>query len=530
MKGNNVIKKLHFIVTSLVIIFVVSLSIGFSSFNTEMSISGIVSNIRPERDVRITGLKLVENTGDTYVGYTEYSDDKMFFEFSLNDQSAKLVYEVEITIFGSRPVAFATLQVEGEDFPYYNHEGVSLSEILCDENGKCSLGAKKTYQVTFENSVGDFSFYLYPEYLDCYNITYEGVTGDYPAFVVDGDSLYIEFPPEYNYLEVWRDNEKISDSEYSFIDGIFSKDYVDGNYTIKLFIRGYGDVNNDGQYNGSDKMLLSRAILGTYEFTDTDYKYADINGDGVLNEIDEALLTKVIMGALEAPGPSPLTNYIHYGDINEDNIVNVSDASKLNAYLKGQITLTDKQLLNADINGDDFVDKLDLELINAVAKKEITHNVANVLVDYPHYGDVDYDNNAVYDDYELIKQEIEEGNVLDSEQLVWADINADGDVNDVDLVLLMRVLNLLPGYEDFSILKPITDYVLYGDVHPDGVINSADLAELKLILAGSTIPTAQQSKNADVNGDGSIDSVDQVALNRALAGFENYLPDYPYSE
>ena len=104
-------------------------------------------------------------------------------------------------------------------------------------------------------------------------------------------------------------------------------------------------------------MLLSRAILGTYEFTDADYKYADINGDGVLNEIDEALLTKVIMGALEAPGPSPLTNYIHYGDINEDNIVNVSDASKLNAYLKGQITLTDKQLLNADINGDDFVDK-----------------------------------------------------------------------------------------------------------------------------------------------------------------------------
>ena len=58
---------------------------------------------------------------------------------------------------------------------------------------------------------------------------------------------------------------------------------------------------------------------------------------------------------------------------------------------------------------------------------------------------------------------------------------------------------------------------------------SAFNTELKLILAGSVTPTDQQNKNADVNGDGVVDTSDQAALSEALSGVENYLPDYPYN-
>ncbi|MEE0947049.1 MAG: dockerin type I domain-containing protein [Acutalibacteraceae bacterium] len=56
---------------------------------------------------------------------------------------------------------------------------------------------------------------------------------------------------------------------------------------------------------------------------------------------------------------------------------------------------------------------------------------------------------------------------------------------------------------------------VFGDVNGDSVVNTADLAQLKLYLAGSKI--GQLSESADLNGDGEVTSADLAVLKIKLA-------------
>jgi hypothetical protein len=55
---------------------------------------------------------------------------------------------------------------------------------------------------------------------------------------------------------------------------------------------------------------------------------------------------------------------------------------------------------------------------------------------------------------------------------------------------------------------------LKGDCNGDGEINTVDLANLKLYLAGLD----EIGNNADMNGDGNVDTVDLAQLKLTLAG------------
>jgi len=62
----------------------------------------------------------------------------------------------------------------------------------------------------------------------------------------------------------------------------------------------------------------------------------------------------------------------------------------------------------------------------------------------------------------------------------------------------------------------IHDSVLLGDLNNDGVVDSVDLMLLRLYLAGHNVPINREA--ADVNVDGVIDIVDEILLSMYLAG------------
>ena len=58
-----------------------------------------------------------------------------------------------------------------------------------------------------------------------------------------------------------------------------------------------GDVNGDGQVNGTDLVALTNIILGR----NTKTSGADVNGDGQVNGTDYVALTNIILGKSKAP-------------------------------------------------------------------------------------------------------------------------------------------------------------------------------------------------------------------------------------
>ena len=57
-----------------------------------------------------------------------------------------------------------------------------------------------------------------------------------------------------------------------------------------------GDVNDDGTIDSLDYLLLKRACVGTYAFSDYQFKRGDIDKNGELNSLDYLLLKRICLG------------------------------------------------------------------------------------------------------------------------------------------------------------------------------------------------------------------------------------------
>jgi len=60
----------------------------------------------------------------------------------------------------------------------------------------------------------------------------------------------------------------------------------------------YGDLNNDGNINSTDYMILKKYILKVLERMNVPEKAADLNGDGSINSTDLTILKRFIMKAI----------------------------------------------------------------------------------------------------------------------------------------------------------------------------------------------------------------------------------------
>jgi hypothetical protein len=58
-----------------------------------------------------------------------------------------------------------------------------------------------------------------------------------------------------------------------------------------------GDVNQDGQVDNRDLIMIARYLVHLVEFTDEQKALADINGDEIVNNTDLVLLARVLVGA-----------------------------------------------------------------------------------------------------------------------------------------------------------------------------------------------------------------------------------------
>ena len=129
----------------LIIIVVLSLSIGYSALNADLSISG-EAIVRAAADIRVTDIKLdsILNNGKEIYS-PEFTKDTTTMSVSLNNQNSTVTYNVTITNKTGKKIRVKDIIEENN-----SNSNVSYEIIGLDENGIYS-GEQINFQITFTN-------------------------------------------------------------------------------------------------------------------------------------------------------------------------------------------------------------------------------------------------------------------------------------------------------------------------------------------------------------------------------------------
>ena len=216
-----------------------------------------------------------------------------------------------------------------------------------------------------------------------------------------------------------------------------------------------------------------------------------------------------------------------YGDVNRDGIVNTRDAGIIRQFISGQYGqgFDPVQYELADVNGDGEITGLDATIIQYSVIKSIEFDGKKQIKNVVLYGDVSKSGRIEQADYDILNSYLEGNMELDSIQKASADVNDDGKVNRVDLLIIEGMIN---GNFPYEMLSPVLEYTLLGDVDCDGYIRSHDATVILQYLKDGRILDPQQKKNADVNADGKVDDTDRRLIQEFVVQMhEGTLPFKP---
>lgn len=112
-----------------------------------------------------------------------------------------------------------------------------------------------------------------------------------------------------------------------------------------------GDINNDGELNAIDLVVLQKYLSG--DVFEINENAADINGDGNISKFDVFALLNLIKAEKKGTG-----------DVNNDGKVDIYDVQALTEYLAKPSTYIN--IDNADLTGDGRISTDDLKILKSV--------------------------------------------------------------------------------------------------------------------------------------------------------------------
>lgn len=189
--------KIRNILMVIILLMVLSITVGFSAFVSEMSISNIVADVRIVEDVRITNVEFLssESVGVNPVDLS-YDKDSVLGRLSFDSISSAAVYKITVTNFGNADVYFkgmnniSPVRVEFVD----GGADVTIS----------SLGGTYEFTITvfqIEHSDYESDFKVDFDFKRLFNVSYENVDKSNES-VVEGENYYTYLNVNYDLSEV----------------------------------------------------------------------------------------------------------------------------------------------------------------------------------------------------------------------------------------------------------------------------------------------------------------------------------------
>ena len=221
---------------SVVILFLIlSITVGFSAFASEMSIGKIVADVRVKKDIRITDATVTDGKWYNLDAFN-YDTDSILFGEVFDEPDDFVSVDFEVTNFGN--VEMGIYDIEASEGIRYEITGYELKDKLCDNDNNCNLGSKKImnlkiyptgYAGLYSNISVNFDF------REMHTITYEGITNNsYPTEIISGSNLNVDFTGDIpENLIIYKDSTKVDSSKYIYSNNILTFNNVSGDLVIK---------------------------------------------------------------------------------------------------------------------------------------------------------------------------------------------------------------------------------------------------------------------------------------------------------
>lgn len=172
LKKINGFKSLIYVM----VVFVLLLSIGYSSFNKSLNITGTVLQVRTVAEIRVTNVEQSEVTNGAVANLVDYNKDRLLSSVSLPNSNSTITYKISVTNIGNSEMAIKTIKGLPSNLTY-SLKDYTLREKICDSNNKCTAGITKEFYITIKYSSYDSTSTSYNlnvvfEFAQIFNITY----------------------------------------------------------------------------------------------------------------------------------------------------------------------------------------------------------------------------------------------------------------------------------------------------------------------------------------------------------------------
>ena len=329
-----------------------------------------------------------------------------------------------------------------------------------------------------------------------------------------------------------------------------------------------GDVNTDGTIDEKDLQLLKDYLDGKVTFTSDNEKTADYNGDGSIDNKDVEELEKWIykISGYKDPHDVSLTvsegvdhnifNIIGtFGDVDEDGLFTDNDVNIMVKAYYEEVSLSEKQISNADYNQNEILDSEDISeaykvLVSTFSSDKFTYEkdesnydikksksdkLKTVLLwtgDESLAGDVDGDGFVTFSDTEKIIKYLDGQGKMTDMALQRADANQDGIISYEDVAYNEAAIMGIKPQLNAHVEKWVTpeDYEKYyknKETSEDATLNNVDINSTEPTQPSeSSEPsseTAEETRDeslklGDINLDGDVTIADAILLNKYLVG------------
>ena len=245
MLRNKNYKKLVFV---FVLFVIYSLSIGYSAFSSELSISNIAADIRIVSDVRVTSMVFSSSTNGAITSYENYDVNSVISNVTLPNSNSTITYKVGVTNFGNQEMGIFFITGLPSNLTYEITD-YNLHDKICDSTGSCSLGAIKNFYITikyvdggFNSSNINYDLKLDFDFRKMHQVTYTGITNNnYPTSVIDGGNLTFtvttNIPPKI--IAFYSNNDRVDYDSYSFTNNVFTYNNVTSDINLKYQEKAY---------------------------------------------------------------------------------------------------------------------------------------------------------------------------------------------------------------------------------------------------------------------------------------------------
>lgn len=142
-------RRKRIIEIALIIIVVFSLTIGFSAYGNQGTISGATASVKLQDDLRITSATYNSATNSGSSISVDHGKYNILSSINLPNSSSTVTYNVELTNFGNVTKGIYAITNLPSNLTY-SISGYNIRDDICDSSGKCTLGAKKEFTITIK--------------------------------------------------------------------------------------------------------------------------------------------------------------------------------------------------------------------------------------------------------------------------------------------------------------------------------------------------------------------------------------------